>query len=112
MNSFDEGPAGGNVPENGPVLVVPSSRHKLGKLELWRNRLFLLEFIFVCLFVGIILIVGPWTSFWTSNSLLANHPQVQAFLSYDFVRGLISGLGLVDLWMAVTELSRYRENQD
>lgn len=111
MNSFDQGPAGGNIPENGPVLVLPP-RRKLSKWELWRNRLFLLEFIFVCLFVGIILVVGPWTSFWTSNSLLANYPRLQAFLTYDFVRGLISGLGLVDIWLAVTEVGRYREGAD
>ena len=111
MNSFDQDPPGGNLPENGPVLVMPPHR-KPGKLELWRNRLFLLEFIFVCLFVGIILIVGPWSSFWTNNSLLANYPQLRQILMYDFVRGLISGLGLADIWLAVTEVVRYSESPD
>ena len=112
MNTFDEGPAGGNLPENGPVLVMPPLRRKPSKLELWRNRLFLLEFIFVCLFVGIILVVGPWTGFWTNNSLLAGCPQLRQFLMYDFVRGLISGLGLTDIWLAITEIAHYHESPD
>jgi hypothetical protein len=31
---------------------------------------------------------------------------------YDFVRGLISGLGLTDIWLAVTEAIRYRDQVD
>ena len=49
---------------------------------------------------------------WTDNSLLAGFPQVREFLTYDFVRGLISGLGLVDIWMGVAEAVRYRESVD
>jgi hypothetical protein len=30
----------------------------------------------------------------------------------NFVRGLVSGLGLVDIWMGVAEAVRYREAPD
>ena len=110
MHSFDQEPVGGSPAEGGPVLVIPPPRQKPNKWELWRNRLFLLELIFVCFVVGIILIVAPWTPYWTNNSLLSGFPQVRQFLAYDFVRGLISGLGLADLWLAVSEAVRYRED--
>lgn len=110
MNSFDQGPVGGGPVDGGPVLVIPPPRQKPNKWELWRNRLFLLELIFVCFVVGIILIVAPWTPYWTNNSLLSGFPRVQQFLAYDFVRGLISGLGLADIWLAVSEAVRYRED--
>jgi len=112
MNSFDPGPVSGNPTEGGPVLVMPPPRRKPTKWELWRSRLFLLEFMFVCFVTGIILIVAPWTSFWTDNSLLSGFPQLRQFLMYDFVRGLISGLGLTDVWLAVSEVIRYREEPD
>jgi hypothetical protein len=109
MTSFDQEPVGHNPVESGPVLVVPPPRRKPTKWELWRSRLFLLELIFVCFVVGIILIVGPWTPYWTNNSLLAGYPQLQQFLAYDFVRGLISGLGLTNIWLAVFEVAHYHE---
>jgi len=109
MNSFDQGPPGIDPPANSPVLVIPPPRRKPTRLELWRNRLFLLELIFVCFVVGIILIVAPWTPYWANNSLLANFPQVREFLMYDFVRGLVTGLGLADLWLAISEVTHYRE---
>ncbi|HEY1731614.1 MAG TPA: hypothetical protein VGG15_07685 [Terriglobales bacterium] len=112
MSSFEEGAVGGSPAESGPVLVIPPPRRKLSKLELWRNRLFLLELIFVCFVVGILLIVAPWTSYWTNNSLLSGFPQLRQFLMYDFVRGLISGLGLADLWLALFEAIHYREEPD
>ena len=28
------------------------------------------------------------------------------------IRGLISGLGLTDIWLAITEIARYREEPD
>jgi hypothetical protein len=112
MSSTDPGEMGGNSAENGPLLVMPPPRSKLTRWELWRKRLFLFEFMFVCFVVGIILVVAPWTSFWTDNSLLSSFPQLKEFLSYDFVRGLITGLGLTDIWLAVSEAVRYREQAD
>jgi hypothetical protein len=72
----------------------------------------LIVFVLFCLEIGIILVVLPWTRVWTENSLLLRFPQIQEFLAYDFVRGLISGLGLVDIWMGVAEAVRYRESVD
>ncbi len=110
MTSFDQDPAGGEPVQNGPILVVPPPRPRPSRLEIWRNRIFLLEVLFVCCFVGIILIIAPWTPYWTDNSLLMGFPRLKEFLMYDFVRGLISGLGLTDIWLGVSEVVRYREH--
>lgn len=112
MNSFDPGAAGGNPPPNGPVLVMHPPRRKRTKWETWRRRLFLLELMLVCFVIGIILIVAPWTPFWTNNSLLENYPRIREFLMYDFVRGLISGLGLTDVWLGISEAVHYREGPE
>ena len=113
MSSFEQGPQNGNVPgPNGPVLVMPTPPQQPNRWELWRRRIFLVVFVLFSLEIGIILTVAPWTTFWTSNSLLMNFPQVREFLLYGFVRGLISGLGLTDIWLAIAEAVRYRETED
>ena len=110
MSSLEQGPQNGNLPEpNGPVLVMPSPRPKPSRWEIWRRRIFLVVFVLFCLEIGIILTVAPWTPFWTSNSLLLGFPRVQEFLMYGFVRGLITGLGLSDIGLAVTEAVRFRD---
>jgi len=65
--------------------------------------------VLFCLEVGIILTVLPWTKLWTENSLLLSYPALHDFLMLNFVRGLVSGLGLVDIWMGVAEAVTYRE---
>jgi hypothetical protein len=113
MSFFGQDRRDGAGPEHdGAVLVMPPPPRKPTRWQLWRGRIFLVIFVLFCLEVGIILAVLPWTRIWTGNSLLAGFPQIREFLARDFVRGLISGLGLVDIWMGVAEAVRYRESVD
>ena len=73
-------------------------------------RVWLVVFVLFCLEVGILLTVLPWTRLWSDNTLLAGFPAMKEFFSSNFVRGLVSGLGLVDIWMGVAEAVTYREN--
>ena len=107
MSSFAQDPQNGPEP-SGPVLVMPPPQ-KPRRSQLWMQRIWLIVFVLFCLEVGIILIVLPWTRIWADNSLLLGHPQIREFLSLGFVRGLVSGLGLVDIWMGVAEAVRYHE---
>jgi hypothetical protein len=56
------------------------------------------------LLVGVILVIAPWTSWWDHNYLLQPYPGVRAFVLSPFVRGLVSGLGLVNIGLAVLEV--------
>jgi hypothetical protein len=97
------------MPHAGPVLVMPPAK-KPNRPHRWLHRLWLVVFVLFCLEVGIILTVLPWTKLWTENSLLLSYPAVHDFLMLGFVRGVVSGLGLVDIWMGVAEAVTYREN--
>ena len=107
---FAEVPGSNNDPgSSGPVLVMPPAKEpKRG--HRWLQRLWLVVFVLFCLEVGIILTVLPWTRLWTENSLLLGFPAVKAFINNGFVRGLVTGLGLVDIWMGVVEAVTYRES--
>lgn len=110
MSAFDQGPSNHNLSQpHGLVLVIPPQTPKPGKWELWRSRIFLVVFVLFCLEIGIILTVAPWTSFWLNNSLILRYPQVRETLAYPFVRGLISGLGIADIWLAIVEVVQYSE---
>ncbi len=111
MSSFEQGPQDDEVPEpKGPLLVMPPPHRKPNRWELWRGRIFLVIFVLFCLELGIILTIAPWTDYWTNNSLLLSYPSAREFLMSGFVRGLISGLGLTDIWLAIAEAVRYRES--
>jgi hypothetical protein len=100
----DSGP-----PQARPVLVMPPVK-KPNRAHRWLQRLWLVVFVLFFLEVGIILTVLPWTRLWTDNSLLISFPAAKEFLNHNFVRGLVSGLGLVDIWMGVAEAVTYRES--
>lgn len=113
MSSFAQEPQDGNgLQQDGPVLVMPPPPGKPKRPHVWMQRVWLVVFVLFCLEVGIILTVLPWTRIWTANSLLLGHDDLRQFLMHNFVRGLISGLGLVDIWMGVAEAIRYRETTD
>jgi hypothetical protein len=65
------------------------------------RRLFLIAFF---LEVGFALMVVPWSSFWDRNYFAQAVPGVAAFITNDFVRGGVSGLGLVNLVAGMAEL--------
>jgi hypothetical protein len=59
--------------------------------------------IMVRIFIGVILLVLPWSPLWDNNHLLQAYPHVAALLSYGATRGIVSGIGLLDLWIAVDD---------
>jgi hypothetical protein len=60
------------------------------------------------LLVGAILVIAPWTTLWDSNYLLQPHPGLRAFLLSSFTRGCISGLGVVNIILALHEARHHR----
>jgi hypothetical protein len=56
------------------------------------------------LLVGSVLVVAPWTTLWDSNWLLQPWPFLQRLLLDPFARGAVSGLGLVNVLLALSDL--------
>ena len=53
---------------------------------------------------GLVLIVLPWSGYWEHNYFAQLLPGMQVFLSNDFVRGAVSGLGIVNVLAGVAEI--------
>jgi hypothetical protein len=54
---------------------------------------------------GLLLLLIPWSSFWDRNYFAESLPVLRRLMMNNFVRGGISGLGLVNIIAAVAELS-------
>ena len=94
-------------PQAAPVLVMPPP--KPTRSQLWMHRIWLVVFVLLCLELGTILMIGPWTRAWTQNSLSATFPALHEFLMNNFVRGAVTGLGVVDFWIGIARAVSYRE---
>src|SRR5579864_7637894 len=80
-------------------------------LPVWMQRLFLVIFVILCIEVGIVLVAVPWLPIWSDNGLLMNFPNVKAFMRLGFVRGIVTGLGLLDIWIGIWEAVHYRDRK-
>jgi hypothetical protein len=54
---------------------------------------------------GLLLILIPWSAFWDRNYFVESLPALGALLTNNFVRGAVSGLGVVNLLAALGELA-------
>jgi hypothetical protein len=85
------------------------------------SRLSVIFYIILCLEIGIVLTVLPWVhldwlglSDWSNNYflLLAAHKTgygVQRFIASGWVRGAVSGIGILNLGMGLWELINFRQ---
>jgi hypothetical protein len=56
------------------------------------------------LWTGFLLLLVPWSGFWERNYFAQALPAVEAFIVNNYVRGAVSGLGLVNLYLGLAEL--------
>jgi hypothetical protein len=84
---------------------------RMTRLDLWLHRVTVLLFVFVCAVVGVLLVILPWRPEWTDNRLLLAYPSLRAIVANGFVRGLCSGLGMLDIWIGFWEAIHYHEGE-
>ena len=46
----------------------------------------------------------PWSRFWERNYFADMLPALHVLMANNYVRGAVSGLGLVNIWIALAEL--------
>ena len=85
------------------------------------ERLTVVFFILLCFLLGLSLTLFPWLDFngmgdWGDNYLLAfvaekaGLPILKSAVSSNWVRGAVSGLGILNLFIAFWELAHFKEN--
>jgi hypothetical protein len=66
----------------------------------------MMRLVFVLFFfeVGFVLIVIPWLAFWDRNYFAQLVPPLHALITNNFVRGAVSGLGIINVVVGLGEL--------
>lgn len=93
------------------VLAPPVQADSNPPPPVWIQRFFLVTTVVFCLWVGFVMAVLPWQPVWTDNALVANFPTLRWLLGTGFVRGLATGLGMLDLWIGISEAVHYRDRR-
>ena len=75
----------------------------------WAQRLLLVVEVAIAVWAGMLVMVLPWTRLWTENPILNGWPALKFIMGQSFVRGMISGVGLVDVWIGFSDALHYRD---
>jgi hypothetical protein len=54
---------------------------------------------------GLLLVLIPWSAFWDRNYFAEAIPGLRELLTNNFVRGAISGLGVINIFAGLAELA-------
>ena len=100
--SEDRGSAAASLPTTSP-------KHA-SQAEIWARRMFLVTFVLLCTLLGVFLVVLPWRPQWVDNPLFAGYPWIKSLFANPFFRGICSGFGVLDLWIAISETAHYHED--
>lgn len=65
------------------------------------KRLVIIAFFFE---FGFALLIVPWSAFWDRNYFGEMVPMIHGLMTNNFVRGAVSGLGLINLLAGIAEL--------
>ena len=74
----------------------------------WYQKVSAVVFITFCLEIGMYLLIVPWTESWDGNYFSALLPHMKTYWDNLYVRGAVSGLGAVNLYISLSEIFRLR----
>lgn len=55
--------------------------------------------------VGLLLVLIPWSRFWERNYFADLMPAIRLLITNNYLRGAVSGLGLINIWLALAEVA-------
>lgn len=98
-----------NIPSAGSPEPV-ASQERLDLAPVWLQRLSLFVLVCFCFYLGVLLLIAPWwPRLWDENHLFLLYPSLSHLAHNGFVRGAVSGLGLLNLWIGASEAIHYEE---
>ena len=70
------------------------------------NRIFRVVMLLFWLELGLVLVLAPWSDIWEANFFLYQYPALGFFLKNPFLRGGISGLGVMNVFLSIEAFRR------
>lgn len=92
----------------GIELGPPNGRHGPHRLPRWLEKAELLLRVLLRMYIGLAVCYAPWSHmFWDQNPLFLQFPTLSIYAANGAVRGIVSGLGLLNLWIAFQDAVRH-----
>ncbi len=96
------------VPQSPPIPtpIRPAPQ----RIPRWLERGELFLRVLLRMYIGLAVCYAPWSHmFWDQNPLFLRYPTLSIYVAHGAVRGIISGLGLLNLWIAFRDAVRHRD---
>jgi hypothetical protein len=96
-----------NAPESGSSQ--PEADRPPQRIPRWLVRTELYLRVLLRMYIGLAICYAPWSQlFWDQNPIFVQFPTLAIYAANGGVRGVISGLGLLNIWIAVQDAIRHR----
>ncbi|MGB6744701.1 MAG: hypothetical protein WBE38_13730 [Terracidiphilus sp.] len=80
------------------------------RIPRWLVRTELFLRVMLRMYIGLAVCYAPWSNtFWDQNPIFMQFPPLAIFAAHGAVRGIVSGLGLLNLWIAFQDALRHRD---
>jgi hypothetical protein len=79
-------------------------------------KITVIVYILICFEVGILLLILPWTQYWEENVFLyfitgkLNAPWIERFLTSGYMRGAVTGLGVLNILAGMRDIFKFHES--
>lgn len=91
-----------------PSAVQQAKEREPQRLPRWLERGELFLRVLLRMYIGLAVVYLPWSrTFWDQNPLFLHFPTLGGYAANGAVRGLVSGLGLLNLWIAFQDALRH-----
>jgi hypothetical protein len=93
---------------SGAGFATVPGKHGPQRIPRWLERAELFLRVLLRMYIGLAVCYAPWSRlFWDQNPIFLQFPTLSIYAANGAVRGLISGLGLLNLWIAFQDAIRY-----
>ena len=87
----------------------PASAEPQQRIPHWLVRTELYLRVLLRMYIGLAICYAPWSQlFWDQNPIFVQYPTLAIYAANGAVRGIISGLGLLNIWIALQDAMRHR----
>jgi len=101
------GSADSSVPQSEAQQAAGKAPQRIPR---WLERVELYLRVLLRMYIGLAVCYAPWSKmFWDQNPLFVHFPTLSIYAANGAVRGLISGLGLLNLWIAFQDALQHRD---
>ena len=92
------------------TAIPPVQGRAHQRIPRWLERSELFLRVLLRMYIGLAVCYAPWSHvFWDQNPLFVQFPTLSIYAANGAVRGMVSGLGLLNLWIAFHDAVRRRD---